>query len=101
MDQEKSPARKTLLSVPRLTFDPPEGRTSAAGSALVNGVVYIAYASHGDRLFIRLDRWAINASTLAQVRYLTTPLLAHPMVRRWNLEAGGAPSADSGNQPLT
>ena len=76
-----------------ITFDPFR-QNERCGLALVNGVVYIAYASHGDQQ--TYYGWVVgyNASTLAQSGVFNDdPSSAFGGI--WM--AGGAPAADSGN----
>jgi len=76
-----------------LTFNPLT-QNDRAGLALVNGVVYIAYASHGDNP--TYYGWVVgyNASTLAQVSLFNDdPTGSFGGI--WM--SGGAPAADSTN----
>jgi hypothetical protein len=76
-----------------LTFNPLT-QNDRAGLALVNGVVYIAYASHGDNP--TYYGWVVgyNASTLAQVSLFNDdPTGAFGGI--WM--SGGAPAADASN----
>jgi hypothetical protein len=76
-----------------VTFDPLR-QNERAGLALVNGVVYIAYASHGDQM--TYYGWIVgySASSLAQVSVFNDdPGSGYGGI--WM--SGGAPAADSGN----
>ncbi|HEY2352251.1 MAG TPA: hypothetical protein VGH83_07050 [Candidatus Acidoferrum sp.] len=76
-----------------LTFDPLK-ENERCGLALVNGVVYIAYASHGDNA--TYYGWVVgyNASTLAQSTvYNDDASSSYGGI--WM--SGGAPAADSSN----
>jgi hypothetical protein len=75
------------------TFDPLR-QNQRAGLALVNGVVYIAYASHGD--VNTFYGWIVgySASSLAQVSLFNDdPVSSYGGI--WM--SGGAPAADSSN----
>jgi hypothetical protein len=75
------------------TFDPLR-QNERCGLALVNGVVYIAYASHGDTAVYYGWIAGYNASTLAQTSIFNVdPTSSFGGV--WM--SGGAPAADSGN----
>jgi hypothetical protein len=76
-----------------VTFDPLR-QNERCGLALVNGVVYIAYASHGDRPVYY--GWVVgySASTLAQTAVFNDDVGAG-FGGIWM--SGGAPSADSSN----
>jgi len=76
-----------------VTFDPLR-QNERCGLALVNGVVYIAYASHGDRPVYY--GWVVgyNASTLAQTGVFNDEVGAG-FGGIWM--SGGAPAADSSN----
>jgi hypothetical protein len=76
-----------------ITFDPLR-QNERCGLALVNGVVYIAYASHGDQP--TYYGWVVgfNASTLAQTAVFNDdPSSAFGGI--WM--SGGAPAADANN----
>ncbi|HXO60548.1 MAG TPA: hypothetical protein VN850_01945 [Candidatus Acidoferrales bacterium] len=75
------------------TFDPLR-QNQRAGLALVNGVVYVAYASHGD--VNTYYGWIVgySASSLAQVSVFNDdPVSSYGGI--WM--SGGAPAADSSN----
>jgi hypothetical protein len=76
-----------------VTFDPLR-QNERCGLALVNGVVYIAYASHGDHPVYY--GWVVgyNATTLAQTAVFNDAIGAG-FSGIWM--SGGAPSADSSN----
>jgi hypothetical protein len=76
-----------------LTFDPLK-QNERCGLALVNGVVYIAYASHGDNA--TYYGWVVgyNASTLAQTAVYNDDA-SSSFGGIWM--SGGAPAADSSN----
>jgi hypothetical protein len=73
----------------------PLSQNQRAGLALLNGVVYIAWGSHGD--FGTYYGWIMgyNAATLAQVSVFNDTPGPGGMGGIWM--AGGAPSADSSN----
>jgi len=74
-----------------ITFDPLR-QNQRAGLALVNGVLYIAYASHGDNPVYYGWILAYNPSTLAQTAVFNDdPSAGYGGI--WM--AGGAPAADS------
>ena len=76
-----------------ITFDPLR-QNERAGLALVNGVVYVAYASHGD--VNTYYGWIVgySASSLAQVSLFNDdPVSSYGGI--WM--SGGAPAADSNN----
>jgi len=76
-----------------ITFDPLR-QNQRAGLALVNGEVYIAYASHGDQM--TYYGWVVgyNASTLAQTATFNDDP-AGGFGGIWM--SGGAPAADASN----
>jgi hypothetical protein len=76
-----------------ITFDPLR-QNQRAGLALVNGVVYIAYASHGDQM--TYYGWVVgyNAGTLAQTATFNDDP-AGGFGGIWM--SGGAPAADASN----
>jgi hypothetical protein len=85
----------------QIPFDP-QNHNQRAGLALVNGVVYIAWASHEDH--DQYHGWIIgyNASTLAQAPgavFNTTPnaVSTFSYSRGGIWMSGGAPAADSSN----
>jgi hypothetical protein len=85
----------------KVTFDP-QNHGQRAGLALVNGIVYIAWASHEDH--DQYHGWIMgyNASTLAQVPgavFNTTPnaIGTFSYSRGGIWMAGGAPAADASN----
>ncbi len=76
-----------------ITFDPLR-QNQRAGLALINGVVYVAYASHGD--IATYYGWILgySASTLAQ----TTIFNDDPLTSSGGIwMSGGAPAADAAN----
>jgi chitodextrinase len=85
----------------QIPFDP-QNHNQRAGLALVNGVVYIAWASHEDHDPYHGWIMGYNASTLAQVPggvFNTTPnavaIFSYSRGGIWM--SGGAPAADAGN----
>jgi len=85
----------------QIPFDP-QNHNQRAGLALVNGVVYIAWASHEDH--DQYHGWIMgyNAATLAQVPgsvFNTTPnaVSTFSYSRGGIWMAGGAPAADASN----
>ena len=80
-----------------VTFDPLR-QNERCGLALVNGVVYIAYASHGDRPVYYGWIVGYSASTLAQVSVFNDSTVGAADGKNAGIwMAGGAPSADSSN----
>jgi hypothetical protein len=85
----------------QIPFDP-QNHNQRAGLALVNGVVYIAWASHEDHDHYHGWIMGYNASTLVQVPgavFNTTPnaVSTFSYSRGGIWMAGGAPAVDAGN----
>jgi hypothetical protein len=85
----------------QIPFDP-QNHNQRSGLALVNGVVYIAWASHEDHDQYHGWLMGYNASNLSQVPgavFNTTPntIATFPYSRGGIWMAGGAPAADSSN----